>query len=322
MKRATQLMIILALTAWLSASARASQTLVFAEHVMADAGKLTLLNLAAPDQGLSPELKQGLAAVIVGVSPSLGRSLTIHGSRIKSLVKQANLGPEVSVLLPEQVVVERQTQVLTSQALGQLYIEEINQRLGQRAQEADIRDLEPGRDLLLPAGRLTTQVRLIGVDGQPLGRVPAAVEVYVDGHKEAQTRVSAVVDLYDQVVVAARPLLGRHLIGPDDVELKRVNLAELGANFLTEPRDAVGLRTRVAVGPGQALDLRRLEQAPLIRPGDVVTMVFNADGLKVSAKGKAEQTGYVGGRIRLSNLSTKREVWGKVLDSGTVVVEF
>ena len=102
----------------------------------------------------------------------------------------------------------------------------------------------------------------------------------------------------------------------------RMNLAEVGGNFLTNPRDAVGLRTRVAVGPGQALDLRRLEQAPLIRPGDVVTMIFNAEGLKVSAKGKAEQTGYAGGRIRLSNLSTKREVWGKVLDSGTVVVEF
>jgi flagella basal body P-ring formation protein FlgA len=322
MKRTAQILIILAVTAWLAAFARASQTLVFAEHVMADAGRLTLLGLAAPDQNFSPELRQSLAAVIVGASPNLGRSLTIHGSRIKSLLKQANLGPEVSVLLPEQVVVERQSQVLTSQRLGQIYIEEVNQRLGQRAREADIRDLEAGRDLVLPAGRLTTQVRLIGVDGEPLGRVPAAVEVFVDGHKQAQARVSAVVDLYGQVVVAARPLMGRHVIGPDDVELRRVNLAELGGGHLSEPRDAVGLRTRTALVAGQALDLRRLEQAPLIHPGDVVTMIFNAEGLKVSAKGKAEQTGYAGGRIRLSNLSTKREVWGKVLDSGTVVVEF
>ena len=39
-------------------------------------------------------------------------------------------------------------------------------------------------------------------------------------------------------------------------------------------------------------------------------------------KGRAEQTGYKDGNIKLINLASKREVYGKVLDSGTVLVKF
>lgn len=313
---------LLALAAWPAAPAPAAETLAFAGQVQVDGGKLTLLSLAAPDQDLAPALKAALSGVTVASAPGLGRSVVIHGSRIKSLLRQANLGPGVSVLLPEQVLVERASQTLASQTLAQLYIQAVNERLGHRAKDADIRDVDAGRDLTLPAGKLGTSLRLVGLSGEPSGRVPAAVDVFVDGRKEAQVRVVGTVDIYGQVVVATKPLMGRHVLTPEDVELVRMNLAEAGQGVLGDVQDALGLRTRVPVPAGQALDLRRLEQAPLIRRGDVVTMVFSGEGLKITAKGKAEQIGYAGGRIRLTNMTSKREVWGKVLDSGTVVVEF
>lgn len=316
------LLALIACAAIPAAPAAAADTLAFAGQAQVDGGKVTLLSLAAPDQELSPALKDALAAVTVAGAPALGRSVVIHGSRIKSLLKQAHLGPGVSVLIPEQVLVERASQTLSSQTLVQLYIQAVNERLGARANDADIRDVDAGRDLALPAGKLTTSLRLIGVNGEPSGRVPAAVDVYVDGRKEAQVRVAGNVDVYGQVVVATKPLMGKHVIAPEDVELVRMNLAEAGPAALGDLNDALGLRTRAPVPAGQALDLRRLEQAPLIRRGDVVTMVFTGEGLKITAKGKAEQIGYAGTRIRLTNMTSKREVWGKVLDSGTVVVDF
>lgn len=325
MKTLPRIIAALALLALLAAPAgpaAAAETLAFAGQVQVDGGKVTLLSLAAPDQELSPALKDALASVTVAGAPGLGRSVVIHGSRIKSLLRQAHLGPGVSVLLPEQVLVERASQTLSSQALAQLYIQAVSERLGARAKDADIRDVDTGRDLALPAGKLTTSLRLVGLSGEPSGRVPAAVDVYVDGRKEAQVRVVGNVDVYGQVVVAARPLMGKHVIAAEDVELVRVNLSEAGLGALGDIQDAVGLRTRAPVPAGAPLDLRRLEQAPLIRRGDVVTMVFTGEGLKITAKGKAEQIGFAGGRIRLTNLNSKREVWGKVLDSGTVVVEF
>lgn len=321
MKTLLNALALLALLA-LAVPAAAADTLAFPGQVQVDGGKVTLLGLAGPGQELSPAVRSALDAVTVTSAPALGRSVVVHGSRIKTLLRQANLGPGVSVLLPEQVLVERASQTVAAQTLAQLYIQAINERLGNRAKDADIRDVDAGRDLVLPAGKLTTSLRLVGVSGEPSGRVPAAVDIFVDGRKEAQTRVVGSVDVYGQVIVATRPLMGHHLLTPEDVELVRMNLTEAGQGALGDVQDVIGLRTRMPVGAGQALDLRRLEQAPLIRRGEVVTMVFNGQGLKVTAKGKAEQIGYAGARIRLTNLMSKREVWGKVLDSGTVVVDF
>ncbi len=51
-------------------------------------------------------------------------------------------------------------------------------------------------------------------------------------------------------------------------------------------------------------------------------MICVAGGMKITAKGKAEQTGSKDGLIRLTNLASKREVFGKILSQGTVLVTF
>ena len=309
--------------ACMTPAAPAAEVLGLAPSVKVQGSRVTLLDLAAAPQDLSPALRERLAEITVGAAPALGRQTTIAGSRLRSYLNQANLGPGVSVLLPEEVQVERASQRLGAQQMAQLYIQTVNQRLGRRAGQADIHDVATGRDLVLPAGQLSTQVRLVGAQGgEIMGRVPAAIDVFVDGRKEAQARVTGQVDIYGQVLVAARPLMNHQVITAEDVEIRRVNLGEAGPGAVAEAEQVVGLRPRGAVAAGQVLDLRHLEPAPLIRRGDVVNMVCGAQGLKISAKGKAEQTGYINGRIRLTNLASKREVWGRVVDSGTVVVDF
>ena len=90
----------------------------------------------------------------------------------------------------------------------------------------------------------------------------------------------------------------------------------------TDAEEVVGMRTRKIVPAGTPVVLDNLERAPLIRRGDVVVMIYRGSGLRISAKGKANQTGFKNSRIRLTNLASKREVFGTVIDSGTVLVRF
>lgn len=90
--------------------------------------------------------------------------------------------------------------------------------------------------------------------------------------------------------------------------MRRVNLREDGPGVVSEPGQLLDYHTRFPVSPGAALDSRRLEQAPLVHTGDVVTMIYDGQGIWITAKSKAEQTGFLNSRTRLINLASKRGV--------------
>lgn len=143
--------------------AQGSEVLNLAPYVQVTGARITLLDLAAPDQGLSTAMSERLRQMTLGASPALGRQSVISGVRLRALLHQANLGPAVSVNIPEQVTVERASQRLTSQDLEKMYVQAVGERLGERARQADIHDVATiNRDLVLPAGALTTQARILG----------------------------------------------------------------------------------------------------------------------------------------------------------------
>lgn len=315
--RTITLGMILALTAGLAWAAPAAVT--FTSHARVSGDRVTLLDLAADAGKLHPQLRRALEAQVVMATPAMGGRGQIAASRIKALWTQAHL-EGVSVLIPPSVVVERATQTVSAQQLADIYREALIRRLGEQASHADIRGVQTGRGYTLPAGRLSTRVSFMGDD--LVGRVPASIDLIVDGKRLHRARVAGQVDLYAEVVVASRTLARQQIIGIDDVELRRVNLGAAGKGLVSDPSRIVGMKTRGVITAGEPVDMRQLERTILIKRGEVVTMIANAAGMKVAAKGRAEQNGYADGRIRLSNLSTKREVWGRVLDSGTVLVEF
>ncbi len=293
--------------------------LVFAPRVEVGAQPVTLLDMIEPGQTIPDALRDQLGSLTVSTPPSLGRTQLVHHSKVRGLLRQAGLADSLELTLPDSVMLTRASMRLSGQQLTQLYLNAVNERLGERAAQADIHHVEAVRDLLLPAGQLTTQVRLLS--SHLLGRLPAVIDVMVDGVRETQVRITGTVDIYSEVVVAARPLMAGHVLSAQDLVVAKANLNEVGAGIVFHPAEVIGMRTRSVVPLGGALDLNRLERPPVIRLGDVVVMVYDTGGIRVSAKGRAEQTGYLGGRIRLTNMASRREVWGKVLDSGQVLVD-
>jgi flagella basal body P-ring formation protein FlgA len=57
-----------------------------------------------------------------------------------------------------------------------------------------------------------------------------------------------------------------------------------------------------------------------MRHGARVTILYVKGPLKVLSVGIAKDDGPVGGRIRVSNADTKKELWGLIVDAETVQV--
>lgn len=312
-------LIALALSLLASTALAAGSMVSFAAVAEVDPGPVTLLELVAGAEYLDPATRDRLAVKVVGESPALGARTIIEGRKLRAQVLAAGLGRGVSVLIPAQVVITLQKITVTSRQLEEAYREALRGRLGEDS-GADIHDIRAGRAIKVPAGRLDFKVTFMG--SRLMGRVPAVVRVRVNERTVARCRVVGQVDVYAQVVVAARNLPRHHLITREDLKMVRSNLADARGGACTDPETLMGLRTSGRVSLGQVIDPRRLERAPLIRRGEVVTMIVKTQGLRVTARGKAAQTGYLGGRIKLINLASKRDVYGTVLPNGQVLVEF
>lgn len=302
------------------ATANAAGVLTFANQAEVAVAKVSLRDLVSDAQGLDPDFSRRLAGVKVVEAPRMGRTSTVKGSRLRTLLAQAKPPRDLSVLIPAQVNISRASQRVTTSQINQAFSRALAQRMDAKGADFELHSVNAGHDLVLPAGRLETKVHFLGKTRK--GLVPARLEFWVNGSLAAKRRVTGTVDLYAKVVVAKMGLARRQVLELEDVEVVRRRLNDINGAVASFPEEVVGLRTRVPVAMGEVLLLTRLERAPLIRRGDIVSMIYTAGRLKVIAKGRAEQTGYKGGNIKLINMASKREVYGKVLDSGTVLVKF
>jgi flagella basal body P-ring formation protein FlgA len=311
--------VLLLLSLIMAAPPAAAGVVSFAPEARVGGDKVTLACLASDPEGLDPDLRRALAGVTVMAAPRLGGTSRVDASRLKALLRQAELPAATSVLLPQEVEVSRASQKVPAARVGEIFRQALARRLAKMPGEADVHSVRPGRELVLPAGELGHRVRFLG--NRLTGLVAGRVELLVDGKPAASRRVSAQVDLYGPVVVAAKSLPRRHVLARDDLKVVRARLNQV-RGAVGDAAEVVGLRTRSAVPLGEPLKITRLERTPLIKRGDVVQMICQRGKLKVVAKGRAEETGYRDSSIKLTNLASDREVYGKVLDSGAVLVTF
>ena len=169
--------------------------------------------------------------------------------------------------------------------------------------------------LLLPPGGLpalsgTPAIAHSGV-GKPVGRVTFTV---------GPARVPAEVEAYKEVVVATRFLRRNHVLEDKDLALAPVRLAWADVRYLEDMEQAVGKRVTRNVPAGQPVLEDLLGEPHVVRLGARVTIRFEKGPLRILAEGIAKDDGSVGSNVRVMNLESRRELWGRVLDGDTIQV--
>jgi len=84
----------------------------------------------------------------------------------------------------------------------------------------------------------------------------------------------------------------------------------------------LGKRTRRAIGSKTVLRANLVEFPPLVRRGDVVVIIAETRGLRVTALGQVKKKGARGDRIPVINFESKKVLYARVVDSNTVRIDF
>jgi len=281
-----------------------------------------LLGSIADIEGQDLLLVQKLNRIVISGAPLPGESRVIKKNIIKLRLKQNEIDlSQTALQMPEEVVVKRNFIEVGPEKIKMLVSDYILKNTLKDNVDTEIREIEVSDSLRLPVGRITFKV-MPPRDRDLMGKIPFAVHFDVNGKFYKRVWATATVEMLAEVVVTRKPL-GRHKpITEDDIEVLKMDLAKLPSDVITDPEVVLGKRTRRAVGAKSALRANLVEFPPLVKRGDVVIIIAESNGLKITALGQVKRKGRLGESIPVINYDSKKILYARVLDSSTVKVEF
>ena len=197
----------------------------------------------------------------------------------------------------------------------------LEHKLEGRGWETTVRQIALPYTVRIPAGPRELEL-IVPPAWEGWGPVTVALIVRVNGVVEKNIAVRLHVDVKADLVVAARQIAAGTVLDQADLQLHRGDLALAGGYPVTSLADAIGKKSRVSVRAGQPLKSSQLAQVPVVVSGQLVTIVAENAGLRISIAGRAKSSGGVGEVVRVQNMSSGKELPARVLDASTVEVGF
>lgn len=319
--------VLAALALAVSASAAwAVVTVRVAPEVTVQRDEIVLGDLGAieGDEPLASRLRQ----LRLGPAPLVGTSQRLDGDTLRNHLRAARVDlAKVQLMLPDRVVVTRAFQLVPGAAIVEAVKREALVRLGSRSGPGEtggalaIVPASRVEDLKVPTGEVLLDARLHeGPTGSAF--LAATVAVRVNGRDYQTLSLTFRVGRYQQVLVAARPLEPKTVLGAADFRIDSLSSSELPADALTaiaEPSDLEALRP---VKPGEVITSRMLRQKIAVKRGEIVTLILEGRGFRITTQGQAAEDARRGDTVRVVNVTSKRDVLGKVEGPGVVRVPF
>ena len=175
--------------------------------------------------------------------------------------------------------------------------------------------------VVLPAGKPSFEV-ISPQEWEGWGRGALALIVRIDDHVVKNIPMNVEVETLAYVVVATRELERGMIVAKDDVALEKRDMASVAAKSCRNLEEVVGKRVRVGIRASNTLRSDYLERLPLVKSGQMVTIVAENDQFRITASGRARGNGAEGDTVMVQCLNAQKEIPAVVVNAHTVRVEF
>ena len=122
-------------------------------------------------------------------------------------------------------------------------------------------------------------------------------------------------------MVSRHPIAPGRPISAADISWSKRDIATLGYGYLRSLEGAGGYRARYSIAQGAVITPNMVEADSVIQKGQQVHLSSLAGSVKVSMAGIALQNGALGGRIRVKNLSSGKQLEGIVESDHSVLIQ-
>ena len=285
-------------------------------------GNEVLLGQIAVIEGSDPRWIQQLKDIVIGKAPLPGQARQYDQRYLEMRLKMHHVDlSAIALEVPQFVEVVRSHIAVQEEEIKQIVSEFILRNISQDNKTVRIKEIRVPQSVILPKGRIAYKVAAPR-SLQLMGKCSLAIDFSVDGHLQKKVWATAIVEVLGPVLVTRKPLGRYKPITEDDIELQTMDLTDLPTDVLTDPGAVLGKRMRRAVGAQIPLRADLVELPPLVKRGDLVMILAETNGLKITALGQVKKKGRLGERIPVVNLDSKKILHARVIDSNTVKVDF
>ena len=150
------------------------------------------------------------------------------------------------------------------------------------------------------------------------GHLSLPVEIVSGGKVEAKMAVAVFIRTFGPVMMTNRQLQLHQAIGFADVSLCQAETTTLPDDYITSPEMTDGKRTVRLVAANTVVCRSMIEQIPIVKQGDPVTIVVSVRNASVKVLGNARQDGCMGDRIAVQRSGSHERFFAKVVSPGVV----
>ncbi len=122
------------------------------------------------------------------------------------------------------------------------------------------------------------------------------------------------------VVVPLRAMARGETLAAADITTERRPREGLGPDMIADIPLAVGRVARRSLAIGVPLRAQDIQRQEIVARGDVITIVYEAPGVQLSLRGRANEAGAMGDSVAVTNPNSKRVLQGTVTGPGRVSV--
>jgi flagella basal body P-ring formation protein FlgA len=182
--------------------------------------------------------------------------------------------------------------------------------------------------VVIQVGRLDPRLRLAQCEQALSAQLPQgnkldqhiSVAVSCRGAQQWMLYVPVTIKRFSKVLVANRHIGRNHKIKRDDFDLVEIDINAVGAGFLRDPEEVIGLIAKRTIRAGNTIKKRALKLPDVVKRGDSVTIRASSKNFQINMKGSALMNGAKGELISVRNNSSKRTVKALVVGRGIVKV--
>jgi flagella basal body P-ring formation protein FlgA len=284
--------------------------------VEVDRGAIVLGDVVEFD-GIGSELRGVLESIDLGPAPLAGESRYIGNDYIRLRLQQSYPQGAFRIAGSEGVAVVRRTVVIH----GEEIFRQVRRFIYDQTGAAE-------NDIVVEAGRLPQDIPVTASEpaivvnapsGQSLRGACLLTARIVAADKElARVTVPVVVRWMADVVVASGTISRGEIIRSGDIHIARHDVTNLGVAPVGDPEFVTGKRARTTIKVNQPITERMIEQPPLVKRRDIVTLLYETGAVRICAKVEVREDGCLGEVVRVRNPQSRKEFSARVM-SDTIV---
>ncbi|WP_024517963.1 flagellar basal body P-ring formation chaperone FlgA [Bradyrhizobium sp. Tv2a-2] len=155
---------------------------------------------------------------------------------------------------------------------------------------------------------------------QRSGRFDVTFEIANGSSTPTQLRYTGTAIETVQAAVLTRDVERTELLKSSDIMIERRPRAEVGSDAAVRDQ-AVGMQMRHGMRAGRPLRVADLVRPDLVQRDQTVTVIYQTDGIYLTTRGKALDSGTEGDVVSVLNAQSKRTVTGVVSGRGQVTIQ-